>query len=861
MAELNVYTVTSTADTATNPAQGTLRYGLVNAVANSYDKIVFDSTVFPANTQTTILLAAQLEAPARDLIIDGGATWTVNYVWRGEDNNKTRVFIDENNPAQEGEDIKTLLRTRVVLDAQATTYRCLIGAAANKINVSGVTFKRGKLSGSSYGAGVHTRNSAASGKNAFTDCTFDSCTAARGGGLCTSSTSQNTLKNCTFDSCTAATNGGGLFSSNTSQNTLSNCTFDSCAAINGGGLFSSNTSQNTLSNCTFDSCAATYGGGLCTYITSQNTLSNCTFDSCTAATYGGGLFSSTTSQNTLKNCTFDSCTAATYGGGLFSSSTSQNTLENCTFDSCAATYGGGLYLQAASSVLFRTSYDDVNRFVNCEATTKGSAIYNNSFYQFDFNDGIVYTDCEPVNAWNKADQTIRYFSNNADSGTGSLRQAISDASNYDIIEPDSTAFANVDVVEIALSSPIAFNKQLTFRGNGKRVRLNGQKAYRIGNATQAIQFEDFEFVNGYSVSANTGAVFYVTGGYSLELTRCLVAGNYGAKVVYANGNASFVLKSSVMIGNQVNTDDLFANVTQVFIGSTVICNCVDGGDAYQFTSGVDNSLGTTDAPLADFVDAPPQSMPVWDADAWKDWDLRLAADSPYLHGASPKLLDDPNTAFDFFGHQRKLNGAIGAYEGSWVVGGQTITEDTTVDYCDFKSTDTISFTGVDRFLSVKEAAYIDGATFTAENRSYLAVPAIGSIINTSFSDNIRICEYSANVQSITSSISEDVAVFSIVKANEKNIVIDWSTDSGLNWHICVLNESNQVVLTSSKNHIFRVFDGINFVVTDEIPRTYFSADSLKNISLTNSTDWYLDSARTKACNDSPSINSCVFKIQ
>ena len=55
MAELNVYTVTSTADTATNPAQGTLRYGLVNAVANSYDKIVFDSTVFPANTQTTIL--------------------------------------------------------------------------------------------------------------------------------------------------------------------------------------------------------------------------------------------------------------------------------------------------------------------------------------------------------------------------------------------------------------------------------------------------------------------------------------------------------------------------------------------------------------------------------------------------------------------------------------------------------------------------------------------------------------------------------------------------------------------------------------------------------------------------------------
>jgi hypothetical protein len=280
----------------------------------------------------------------------------------------------------------------------------------------------------------------------------------------------------------------------------------------------------------------------------------------------------------------------------------------------------------------------------------------------------------------------------------------------------------------------------------------------------------------------------------------------------------------------------------------------------SLVQGVENVAGVTSitpssagfvAPCPDTID--PAS---WNNALWQSWDFRLTPESPYLTGA-----ETSEGEVDVLGHTRKVNGAIGAYEGSWVVGGQTITEDTTVDYCDFKSTDTISFTGEDRFLSVKEAAYIDGATFTAENRSYLAVPAIGSIINTSFSDNIRICEYSANVQSITSSISEDVAVFSIVKANEKNIVIDWSTDSGLNWHICVLNESNQVVLTSSKNHIFRVFDGINFVVTDEIPRTYFSADSFKNISLTNSTDWYLDSARTKACNDSPSINSCVFKIQ
>ena len=153
-----------------------------------------------------------------------------------------------------------------------------------------------------------------------------------------------------------------------------------------------------------------------------------------------------------------------------------------------------------------------------------------------------------------------------------------------------------------------------------------------------------------------------------------------------------------------------------------------------------------------------------------------------------------------------------------------------------------------------EGVVVDYDVFPKQRRTFFqladASPTLmtvsgESVLETAIYKGLQEVKMCIRDRSITSSISEDVAVFSIVKANEKNIVIDWSTDSGLNWHICVLNESNQVVLTSSKNHIFRVFDGINFVVTDEIPRTYFSADSLKNISLTNSTDWYLDSARTK----------------
>lgn len=471
-----------------------------------------------------------------------------------------------------------------------------------------------------------------------------------------------------------------------------------------------------------------------------------------------------------------------------------------------------------------------------------------------------------------------YFTNNADSGDGSLRAALSAASPGDVVTYADGYFDGSDEIVISLSSRLVIAKDVVLDARDKRIVLDGQFTSRCLWVIADLQLRKVDLINGYSDSSFSGGLSISLGAGAVTLDACRIHGcfcnSYGSALYAVSG--SVVLNDCLITGCCTETAQVQSASVRADSGSSFAINrCTIVGDAQRALSAeTDGLIVVTDslvqgvynvssavsvtpstcgfvAPCPDTID--PES---WTNTLWQSWDFRLTPESPYLTGA-----ETSEGEVDVLGHTRKVNGAIGAYEGSWVVGGQTITEDTTVDYCDFKSTDTISFTGEDRFLSVKEAAYIDGATFTAENRSYLAVPAIGSIINTSFSDNIRICEYSANVQSITSSISEDVAVFSIVKANEKNIVIDWSTDSGLNWHICVLNESNQAVLTSSKNHIFRVFDGINFVVTDEIPRTYFSADSFKNISLTNSTDWYLDSARTKACNDSPSINSCVFKIQ
>ena len=53
---------------------------------------------------------------------------------------------------------------------------------------------------------------------------------------------------------------------------------------------------------------------------------------------------------------------------------------------------------------------------------------------------------------------ILYFSNNADSGTGSLRATIASAQPGDVIRPDETVFERGAMIEIALASMLTIDK-------------------------------------------------------------------------------------------------------------------------------------------------------------------------------------------------------------------------------------------------------------------------------------------------------------------------------------------------------------------------------------------------------------------
>jgi hypothetical protein len=74
---------------------------------------------------------------------------------------------------------------------------------------------------------------------------------------------------------------------------------------------------------------------------------------------------------------------------------------------------------------------------------------------------------------------IHYITSSANSGDGTLRNLIADASDGDIIEPSLSAFPLGTVCEITLSSNLNITKALTIRGAHTKIVVNGDNLYQV----------------------------------------------------------------------------------------------------------------------------------------------------------------------------------------------------------------------------------------------------------------------------------------------------------------------------------------------------------------------------------------------
>ena len=100
-----------------------------------------------------------------------------------------------------------------------------------------------------------------------------------------------------------------------------------------------------------------------------------------------------------------------------------------------------------------------------------------------------------------------YFTNNADSGDGSLRGALATAASGDVVTYSDSAFALSDEIVIPLSSELVSPtyKDITIDGREKRIVLDAQGVsllLRVGttNQSRVHNFINIDFINGYSDS-------------------------------------------------------------------------------------------------------------------------------------------------------------------------------------------------------------------------------------------------------------------------------------------------------------------------------------------------------------------------
>ena len=469
-----------------------------------------------------------------------------------------------------------------------------------------------------------------------------------------------------------------------------------------------------------------------------------------------------------------------------------------------------------------------------------------------------------------------YFTSNADSGSGTLRAAIASAENGDVIMPDPNVFTSGPIT-IALSSVLINTTGITIDGGELGIVFDGQNSnisvvsLAVAGTTTLVNCTVKRF------KRTTAAPVYINNAdVILNLHRCIIADNsnrYYGVVYVLRGELN--LFDSLITGNGITTNTSgYAALYLASGGSTTATRSTISGNVRANISGtsrftnVNTFVGLT-APEIDgttpeeigFVTPPPSAAITfgeYTEGDWQSWDFRLKPTSPYLTGASYQSGDK-----DLLGHGR--TGSWGCYDGSWFVvpanGTATISSDTTVDYAEIGSGATVNFTNAN--LTVIKNADIDTSTFASSSTAYLAVPS-GTYFNLSTFTNVVHCTYGGGVTAVSGSVDLRTCTFSVAKTGTETVdCIEYKTEEDTSWSKIVnLTDSSTTFSTvTDKGFYLRAYDGVNFVTSSWIPRTYYYKGNATSGSFATSSDWAMDAQKTLTCNAAPSIKEGTFHCE
>ena len=399
-----------------------------------------------------------------------------------------------------------------------------------------------------------------------------------------------------------------------------------------------------------------------------------------------------------------------------------------------------------------------------------------------------------------------YFTNNADSGDGSLRDAITNCAAGDTISPQG--FAEGDIT-ILLGSYLPTKSFTLDAGENNRIILDGQGTsdfFRIGLAATETTFNKITFQNGVRDSS---APFYASAFTSLTFNRCAFLNNSGASGFIAattTASGSFTFDSCYAFGNTATnagragvlyfptSSKADATLVGCTFGGTVggVPDVLDGGQTSLQGSLVENFNGeTTD--FTSMIDA-------------STGDYRLKPSSEFLRGGWP-------TGVDYLGHAR--DGSRGAFAGSWLVvkDSATITENTTVDYAVFCDGSATTFTQPRLILRATRGLTVGSATLgtTVDSSGYLVLADESNIDSTAMFDGVRQCKIGAEASNFKASRSGQKIVLTWTQ-KPGFVYVEESMDGGASWSTlnALATNGTQTASPTMLAASYLLFDGENF---------------------------------------------------
>lgn len=200
--------------------------------------------------------------------------------------------------------------------------------------------------------------------------------------------------------------------------------------------------------------------------------------------------------------------------------------------------------------------------------------------------------------------------NGNDSGPGSLRQAIIDASSGDNIE----FYDNYAIT--LFSGNLSIGKNLVFNNLGKNITItsnNGSNIFNIQTANSTVRINGFSILNGYnSAIINSGKLIIInsmiTGNAAvnnggaiindgiLTVMSSKIAGNSATSnggAIFNNG--TFIVSDSTIAGNSAasNGGAIFNNGILTITSSTISGNYASGDGGVIFNEGIFTITNTT----------------------------------------------------------------------------------------------------------------------------------------------------------------------------------------------------------------------------------------------------------------------------